>query len=69
MFALLFNTPPSAQIENIRRKLKEILEFITSKDADILRKFVRTFNKLKLVIKRLKTHFLNMWVSLFIFRL
>ncbi len=34
MFALLFNTPPPDQIENIRRKLKEILEFIIYKDAD-----------------------------------
>ncbi|WP_321425711.1 prephenate dehydrogenase/arogenate dehydrogenase family protein [uncultured Bacteroides sp.] len=42
---ILFNPRTPAQVENIRRELKEILEIITNKDADRLKKYLTKIRK------------------------
>lgn len=42
---ILFNPRTPAQVENIRRELKEILEIITAKDADKLKKYLTKIRK------------------------
>lgn len=42
---ILFNPRTPAQVENIRRELKEILEIITAKDADRLKKYLTKIRK------------------------
>ena len=42
---ILFNPRTPAQVENIRRELKEVLEIITNKDADRLKKYLTKIRK------------------------
>ncbi|WP_394708078.1 hypothetical protein [uncultured Bacteroides sp.] len=45
LLEILFNPRTLAQVENIRRELKDILEIITNKDIDRLKKYMAKIHK------------------------